>query len=221
MTSMQTDQAHPIPLARRNWWPVVYVVGFGGMAAYELARFNPFGLVWLGVLTIALAGEWLHARMGSNLDKATSAELAAALESQPAERLLVDRETDDILRIRPRRMLGRRMWWVERYPEWRQIADDVKEDFAAGRLSTIPSTSHLIGKRRISVLDQVTPVCVGDGGSPELYTPPGPRRHLRDFWLRIRTGAIRVDRQTVVDLAAQLRRAEPIDVEPEDEHAAA
>lgn len=213
---MQPDHAMsgPLVFVRHNWRPLFVTAVIGGTGGYELANSSLVGLVWLGALAVYLVLEWLHTRLGSRLDRSSSNDLKAALE--PVRGPVVDRSTDDVLRVIHRRVLGLRMWQVERYPNARRIMAEVEEDFAVGRVSTIPCTVYLITRRQISAHHQVVPVCVGDGGMPQPYQPPGSRRQLRDTWMRIRVGAYRIDQQIVVDLAAQLRRAEPLAEGPEE-----
>lgn len=220
---MQPDHAQPQPLAflRRNCWSAVRTVATAGVGVYLLSQGNPIGLAFLAVVAVSLGADWLLSRTGTRLDKPEATSLLASVESQPAQVSLVDRETDDILRITPKRLLGMRLWRVDRFPDFRRIIGEIEEDFAAGRVSTMACTSYLVDKRRISAVDHVLPVCVGDRGNPEPYSLPGSRRHATEAWFRIRTGSSRVDRQTVADLIAQLRRVEPLNQEPEDEHAAA
>lgn len=220
---MQPDPqpvALPQPLAvlRRYWWQAIAVTVFGalGLAALLLGRPWP-GVAWLACSVTLVACEWLNSRLGTPLGKATAADLLDVLETRPLRTTLLDRETDDVFWITRRRPLGMRAWQVACIPDAAAVQQEVEEDFAAGRLSTIPRLSYQIGAGRIGVLDTVTPVQVGDGGRPEPYAPPGPAGHLRGMLLRVRTGSMRVTDTEVSNLLTKLRRAEPIQDEPEEE----
>lgn len=220
---MQADLTQPQPaeFLRRYGWLLLTTLVLGGLGVLLLVHADPEGFLWLAILGVFLGSDWLQHRTGSYLSRADSAALHAAIKGQPAGRTLLDRETDDILRIERRRKLYVRWWRVIRFSDTVKITEDVEADFADGRVSTIPATVFLVYRDHLAAVDEVAPVCVGDGGVPEPYELPGNRSRLRGFWLLARTGAMKVSRADIAALEAQIRRAEPIEPESEDEHAAA
>lgn len=217
---MQPDRSVPAPLlprfVREHPWLTGYLAVLAPLAVWDVHRNGPWiALVWLSMAALLVGAEVLYARLGTRLDRATSAELIRVAVAHPNRTPLLDRETGDVLTVRFRRVLGFRSWLVQRCPDGRTVVGDVDDDFAAGRLSTIPITAFMISHRRIASLDDVIPVRQGEGGNPEAI-PTERRGQVGDMLFRVRTGSIRVTPAEVEHLTAQLHRAEPIRPEPEE-----
>lgn len=199
----------------RRYWPTALAVAMGAVAFVN--GLPALAVVWAAAAVALAAMEWLVSRMFTPLDRATRAELREALRQLPQRTWLVDRESDDVLRVRHRRRLGMPAWYVVRLPDVRQAAWEVDDDLAAGRKSTISYLVYTVSNGRVSVHDVVMPVRPGVGGLPEPYDLPGRPRRMRQLGLQIRTGTLRPSDAEVVALVGQLRRAEPLPDEPEEE----
>lgn len=220
---MQPDltQLQPAEFLRRYGWLLLTILVLGGTGVLLLSQADLEGVLWLAILGVFLGAEWMHSRTGSYLSHADSTALRGVIQGQPAGRPLLDRDTDDVLWLERRRKLWMRWWRVTRFSEATRITEEVESDFADGQVSTIPATVFLVYRDHIAAVDEAWPVRVGDGGAPEPFEPPGGRSPLSSFWFAARTSALKVSREDVAALAAQIQRAEPIEPEPDDEHAAA